>query len=250
MTTETTAHPVRESAAEIAGDLGETEAQPRQSIVRVVRALGEKRTRAIVAHAQEIHDAGGMMVPDGSRRRTLGGVFFVLAREELTADLGRKKAFQVLYGGATRAPVETVPAGPAFDWTEFAGLAEDATSEQGEATTVKLTVIGRPGKPVERGDVVVLRMKSEKTPTLPKGVPAPTGGTDYMVLVGRKQWSKVAAALALDPADKVIIEGYPTVRPDFAGITVHATSATTSGIQAGKRAEQQTAASADASPRS
>ncbi len=114
-------------------------------------------------------------------------------------------------------------------------------SEAGEATTVKLTVIGRPGTVVERGDVVLVGMRSEKAPSLPKGVPAPTvPQTDYMVLVARKQWSKVAAALASDPADKVIVEGYPTVRPEFAGITVYATSATTTGIQAGKRASQAT----------
>ncbi len=55
-----------------------------------------------------------------------------------------------------------------------------------------------------------------------------------------KQWRKVAEALAADPADKVLIEGYPTVQPDFAGSTVYATSATTTGIQAGKRAAQTT----------
>ncbi len=69
---------------------------------------------------------------------------------------------------------------------------------------------------------------------------ASTAQTDYMALVGMKQWRKVAEALAVDAADKVIIEGYPTVRPDVVGITVHATSATTTGIQAGKRAAQAT----------
>jgi len=58
------------------------------------------------------------------------------------------------------------------------------------------------------------------------------------VLVGMKQWRKVAEALAADPADKLLIEGYPTVQPDVAGITVYATAATTTGIQAGKRAAQ------------
>ncbi len=115
-------------------------------------------------------------------------------------------------------------------------------SEAGEATTVKLTVIGQPGKVVERGDVVLVAMRSEKVPSLPKGVPAPPAPhTDYMILVGMKQWRKVVEALAADPADKVIMEGYPTVQPDFAGITVYATSATTTGIQAGKRAAQQAA---------
>ncbi len=104
---------------------------------------------------------------------------------------------------------------------------------------MKLTVIGRPGKVIERGDVALVAMRSEKAPSLPKGVPAPPAPqADYMVLVGMKQWRKVAAALAADPADKVIMEGYPTVQPEFAGVTVYATSATTTGIQAGKRAAQ------------
>jgi len=112
-------------------------------------------------------------------------------------------------------------------------------SEAGEATTVKLTVIGRPGKIVERDVVALVAIRSEKLPSLPKGVPAPPSPqTDYMVLVGMKQWRKVAEALAAEPADKLLIEGYPTVQPEFAGITVYATSATTTGIQAGKRAAQ------------
>jgi len=54
--------------------------------------------------------------------------------------------------------------------------------------TVKLTVIGRPGTVVERGDVVLVVMRSEKAPALPKGVPAPPSPqTDYMVLIGMKQ---------------------------------------------------------------
>jgi len=117
--------------------------------------------------------------------------------------------------------------------------ATEAMSSAGEATTVKLTVIGRPGKIVERGDVALVAMRSEKVPSLPKGVPAPPSPqTDYMVLVGMKQWRKVAAALAADPADRLLIEGYPTVQPDVVGITVYANSATTTGIQAGQRAAQ------------
>jgi len=88
--------------------------------------------------------------------------------------------------------------------------------------------------------VVLVAMVSEKAPALPKGVPTPADAkTAYLALIGRKQWAKVAEALAVDPADKVIVEGYPTVRPEFVGITVYATSATTTGIQAGKRATQQ-----------
>jgi len=246
----------RALAGEIAAQLGETEPEPGRLIARALRLLGEERVQAIVARTLEVEAAGGMMLPDGSRRRTPGGVFFYLLR----TTVGQKEWYRIfrpqttghaLPGahtsqgtrgapGAETTGQATAAAATPFDWATFSAAAIEAMSERGEATTVKLTVIGRPGKVVERGDVVLVAMRSEKAPSFPKGVPAPESPTvDYMVLVGSKQWGKVAQALAADPADKVLIEGYPTVRPDFAGITVHATSATTTGIQAGKRAAQQ-----------
>ncbi len=242
----------RALAGEIAAQLGETAPEPAGLIARALRLLGEEQVQATVARALEVEAAGGMLLPDGSRRRTPGGVFFYLLR----TTVGQKEWYRIFRPqttghaplgahGARGAP-DALTNGPAtaaaatpFDWATFNAAAMEAMSERGEATTVKLTVIGRPGKVVERGDVVLVAMRSEKAPSFPKGVPAPESPTvDYMVLVGSKQWGKVAQALAADPADKVLIEGYPTVRPDFTGITVHATSATTTGIQAGKRAAQ------------
>jgi len=201
-----------------------------------------------VTQALVVDENGGMLVPDGSRKRTLGGVFFYLVR----AEVGQKEFYRIFRPqgspkdkdkdkapGSSSSPVAA--GGEILDAAAFSAAAVEAMSGAGEATTVKLTVIGRPGNVVERGDVVLVGMRSEKAPSLPKGVPAPTvPQTDYMVLVARKQWSKVAEALAVDPADKMVVEGYPTVRPEFAGITVYATSATTTGIQAGKRAAQAT----------
>jgi len=222
------------SAGEIAVQLGETEEEPIRQIRRAVRILGEHRVRTGVARALDVEAAGGMMRTDGSQKRSLGGVFFILMRD----DVGRKDFYRIFKGGQQQRAGGTGTAAP-FDWTAFGADATEAMSEAGEATTVKLTVIGRPGKVVERGDVALVGMRSEKVPSLPKGVPAPASPqTDYMVLVGMKQWRKVAEALAADPADKVLVEGYPTVQPEFAGITVYATSATTTGIQAGKRAAQ------------
>jgi hypothetical protein len=242
----------RALAGEIAAQLGETDPEPAGLIARALRLLGAERVQATVARALEVEAAGGMMVPDGSRRRTPGGVFFYLLR----TTIGQKDWYRIFRPqttghappGAPGAPntlttgQATAAAATPFAWATFSVAAMEAMSERGEATTVKLTAIGRPGKVVERGDVVLVAMRSEKAPSFPKGVPAPESPqTDYMALVGMKQWRKVAEALAANPDDKVIIEGYPTVRPDFAGITVHATSATTTGIQAGKRAAQQVA---------
>jgi len=229
--------------AEIAAQLGEKDVEARRQIGRAVRVIGEERTRAFVAQALTVEAAGGMMLKSGSRRHTPGGLFFRLMRDDLMADAeGRQAAYRIFrtHGkrqGSSKAPRASREV-PPFDWATFRAAATEAMSEPGEATTVKLTVIGRPGKIVERGDVVLVAMRSEKAPSLPKGVPDPPAlPTDYILLVGRKQWSKVAAALTADPADKIIVEGYPTIAPDIDGITVHATSATTTGIQAAKRAQ-------------
>jgi len=242
----------RALAGEIAARLGETAPEPAGLIARALRLLGAERVQAIVARALEVEAAGGMLLPDGSRRRTPGGVFFYLLR----TTVGQKEWYRIFRPQTTgHAPpgaqgasdaLTTGQATPAvatpFDWATFSVAATEAQRERGEATTVKLTIVGKPGTVVERGDVVLVAMRSEKAPSFPKGVPAPESPTvDYMVLVGMKQWRRVAEALAADPADKVLIEGYPTVRPDFTGITVFATSATTTGIQAGKRAAQQAA---------
>ena len=65
----------------IAAELGETEAQPLAHIARIVRTLGEERARELLQQALEVEQRGGMLLPDGSRRRTPGGVFFRLVRD-------------------------------------------------------------------------------------------------------------------------------------------------------------------------
>ncbi len=71
---------------------------------------------------------------------------------------------------------------------------------------------------------------------MPKGLPAPPAGTHYTVFVARKQWATVAEALATDPEDTAIIEGYAALDPRVEGIAVYATSTTTKRLQAAKRA--------------
>ncbi len=70
----------------IAAELGETADVAQVLIKRIVRTLGEERTRELVRHAKVVEEQGGMLLPDGSRRRTLGGVFFKLAKERATPE--------------------------------------------------------------------------------------------------------------------------------------------------------------------
>ncbi len=81
-------------ADEIAARLGETEEDPIRQIRRAVRLLGEHRVRTIVARALDVEAAGGMMRADGSQKRSLGGVFFTLMRD----DLGSKDFYRIFKG--------------------------------------------------------------------------------------------------------------------------------------------------------
>jgi len=115
-------------------------------------------------------------------------------------------------------------------WTDetFRTLARQLQQDNsGRATTVKITVIGRSGATVEQDQAVAVALMSEKVPDLPKGLPEPAAATRYTVFVARKQWAKVAEALATDPEDAAIIEGYAALDPRVEGIAVYAKRATT-----------------------
>jgi len=238
---------------EIAAALGETERGPLGQVGRVVGRLGADRARAFLTQTGEIEAAGGLLLPDGSRRRTPGGVFFHLVRADdaLTredrvsifppqsvrnrrATAAGAAATQTMPASATAPTPAATPAAWADD--DYRRVMAALQQERGRATTVKITVIGRPSTAVEQGQAVALALVSEKVPSLPKGLPEPPAGTRYTVFVARKPWTKVAEALAADPEDAAIIEGYAALDPRVEGIAVYATSATTKRLQAAKRA--------------
>ena len=70
-----------QAAMHIANTLGEKEPGPRAQVARVVRVLGIERAQALYEQTLTVETAGGMMLPDDSRRRTPGGVFFKLVRD-------------------------------------------------------------------------------------------------------------------------------------------------------------------------
>ena len=74
---------------------------------------------------------------------------------------------------------------------------------------MKVTLIGRPGKILERGECIMTAMPTMKIPALPKGVPMPDAATQTQILVyiGAKQWKKVAAAIEHED-DALIVEGF------------------------------------------
>jgi hypothetical protein len=240
-----------EVAAMIADQLGEAEEWPRRNILIIVRALGRTQSRQLLEQTLQIEASGGMMLPDNSRRRTPGGVFFHLAYttgqpkpgKKLTRPMRRQMPKPKEEKPSVQAtPKEKQPVSqpaPVFTWNDRISLVKVAEKEKGNATTVKITLIGRPGNILDKGQFIVTVMESTKIPALPKGLPTPTNvATKYAVYIAAKQWKKVAESIQ-DPEDILIVEGFPKTDPEVKAIAVFATNVTTKKLQAAQRQGQQ-----------
>jgi hypothetical protein len=218
---------IRQLVKQIAEALGETEPQPVEQIRRIVKLMGTDFASDLLRETQAVEAAGGLFLERENRRRTPGGVFFHLARNRMTKQQRGKVFANPIISGT--------PPAPAVDLPE---ALQALNKHYGKASTVKLTLIGRPTQIVERGDVVIFGLLNDKQPPLPKGLPAPPQQTKYLVLVAKKQWNKVAEAIKAEN-DVLIIEGYPAYEPRHAGITVYTLSVTTRQQQAAKREAQR-----------
>jgi phosphoglycolate phosphatase-like HAD superfamily hydrolase len=222
----------------IAAQLQESHPPALAEIRRTVDVLGAEVALALLLETQQIEAQGGLMTKNQRRRRTPGGVFLKLVRERRSDDQRRVIFPKSKGGGPSQEQPAPRPAAPPF--VDLAEALQALGDQYGVASTVKMTVIGRPLQAVERGDVVIVGMISDKAPTFPKGLPAPPKQTKYVVLIARKQWARVAEAIK-QADDALIVEGYPAYEPRHAGITVYATSVTTKKQQAARREAQQSA---------
>lgn len=227
-------------ANQIADQLGEKQRGPRNLVFAVVKSCGTEFAQQLLHDALEIEQLGGMLTTEGDRRRTVGGVFFYLARGRMTKELRDQifphRAKRKKQGSANSKPQEPEITYPSFDWEERLTLVSVLVEEKGVVNTVKITLIGRPGKIEMRQDVVITTMSHEaKSPTLPKGVPAPPQTpTLYTVYIGAKQWRKVEQA-AQNPEDSLIIEGMCAFDEALKGMAVFATNVTSKAIETEKR---------------
>lgn len=223
-------------AESIAAKLNETEETPVRTIERIVKVLGEERALALANEAIKINTAdGGMQTDDGERCRTLGGMFFKLTKNQVTS---RQRWFIFNSTG----PAKPAPKIKPISWQECEQLSTEAiNATKGEISTVKITLSGQPGRIIEKKTVVITAMQSSKAPSLPKGLPQPSGGpTTYVVYIAMKQWCKVKDSLARNLEDKLIVEGYPAFDKRIGqtgAMTVYCQSATTKLIQQAQREE-------------
>lgn len=213
---------------QIAAELDETNLNALADLRRLVEVLGPGKAMTLLEQTREVMARGGMLTDKGQRQRTPGGIFFKLAKNQTTVE--QRVAIWPRLAVQKAAPLEP----PTLDEIK------QVIQAKGETSTVKITLIGRPGRVIEKGDVVLTSLQSSgKVPSLPKGVPAPPSEpTTYVVYIARKQWAKVKGALE-DPADALIVEGYPAFDKRLNGMAVYVQSATTKNLQRAQREAQK-----------
>lgn len=225
----TEADDIRRVTDQIAAQLGERATPPVRQIRRIVKVLGVERAQAFAREALAVEAQGGLLVPDGSRRRTPGGVFFHLVKARVKARerwlLFRRPPPR------TRPPTSsaalTTSAQPDVTWKTRTPAVREALHEKGVVHTVKIVLVGRPGVVVERPNCVITAMESTRGPSLPKGLPAiPTTPTTYTVYIAHKHWAGIATAMT-NPDDALVVEGWAAFDPELEGIAVFATFVTT-----------------------
>ena len=174
--------------------------------------------QATLADTLAIETEGGQWLPDGSRRRTPGGVFFGLLRERVGPEGWR----QIRGVSAVAAP--PTPAQP-LAWAEHAELARAALAHPGTATSAQITVVGRPHDVQIRDGLVIATVDGGDTmPALPRGVPdVGLVATTYKVCVGEEAWQRAERKLN-SPHALLIATGYAVPNSKRASVTVLAKS--------------------------
>ena len=226
----TTAHPetpemIEATVQKIAAGLNESQPAPLDQIKRIVEVLGSEAAIQLLEKTHQTEAEGGLTIADGSRRRTPGGVYFYFARRQLKPE-GRRYVW----------PDLNRPVSPPFEWNDRLDVVRKLISKAGEARTAKITLLGRPGRVVIKGDIVLTSIpNTRKVPPLPRGLPEPpTDQPPYIVYVTAKHWRKVADAIK-NPADILIVEGYPIFDQRLKALTVFASNITTKLLQRSKR---------------
>jgi hypothetical protein len=224
-------------AADIAAQLDEEGPLVQGQIQRIVEYLGAEAAYAFLDQTRQRLANGGVLTHDGKRKRTPGGTFFFLVRGGVTAEQHQAIWPQHQVPSHLR-PHKPKP--PRLSWDEAQAAIPNALTQQGTAMSAKLTLVGRPGKIIDKDHVIITTMTSSNPPSLPRGLPkVPDSPVVYLVFIARKQWQKVADALDKDEEDRLIVTGYPVLDKKTEAIVLLAQTVTTANQQKKRPSSQK-----------
>lgn len=231
----------REAAGRIAAALGEREKTPLWQIKKMIKLRGVEFAEELVNRAMEVEANGGMMTADGERRRTLGGVYFQLARELLPED-ERDQIFNKWRHSIRRRLRDEAQYKP-FEFDERTDILSTILAEAaGEISEMKVTMTGRPG-PIERRQELVITTMQYVHPggfSMPRGVPDfPASELTYVVYIAIKHWEQVEKQITKDERDELVVDGLCAFDPELEQFAVYATHVTTKKRQKQDRRVQK-----------
>ncbi|HSH02679.1 MAG TPA: hypothetical protein VLL52_09195 [Anaerolineae bacterium] len=221
-----------QQAQAIAATLQEDNSEAIGQIARLIAHMGAEWVNELLAEILEIEKNGGIMTRNGKRRRTAGGAYLHLARQRVPRPQRR-----VIW--PRKKQKKNKKQIPPFPWEERVPFVHQALKGYKGEVTVKVTLVGRPGKIIERQQLIITPVTGKPPATMPNGLPEIKDKKPvYLVYIARKQWSRVETALK-DPDDKIIVQGYPFYDKQFKVISVLAQSTTTVNLQRAQREKKQ-----------
>jgi hypothetical protein len=95
-------------AATVAEMLGERHPATRFQLELIVKTLGREQVKALLKETLTIENGGGQLLPNGSRKRTIGGVFFNLVKSRFAKILPREVLMYHTFIKLKRKPLRPV----------------------------------------------------------------------------------------------------------------------------------------------
>lgn len=232
---------VKEATKRIAKALAESKIQ---LIRRIIQVRGLDFAEELLAKTLEIEANGGLMVKEGDRRRTPGGVFLLLAKEQLTEE-EQQRVFPHMTAVQKRRV--GAPQFPIFSWENWPQTVGKTLSKKGKASEVIVQVTGRVDGHIERRkDVVILSVEQrlDNLGSLPYGVPAVPDklkAVTYTAFIAQWQWAAIEKQVR-QPGAQIVIKGYFAYDKDLGTVVIFGTEAKV------KAAKQRDKAAADNQP--
>lgn len=219
----------------VAHQLGERDRVAIECIRRIIDLIGIERTQTLVDQARRIDAAGGIVTHDGRRRRTLGGIFFYLFNQSASPDQRREILHlqaRLRAEIAFRKRLKTPSVGrlgslsTSVDLDSARHLARKLAGSAGKTLSMKIRIVGRPGKTERRDGLVIFQMHSPVLPPkLPKVLPPlPDTPQTYVIYMAVKQWLRVAPQLEQDD-HALIVEGAAAFDPQLGKLVIYAQEA-------------------------
>jgi PHAX RNA-binding domain len=189
--------------------LAETLQEPKKSLLaKVLRTLGQERCQTIFADTLTIESTGGMLVQAGDRRRTPGGTFFHLVRQQCSK---QERARLFPYPSAQRPQQQPQPA-PALAPLTLTLDHWKGLTPMPVTATLKLVLRDLP-ETRENGGMVFMALHNEPK-GLPKGISLDSGPLYLTWAV--KQWrtacTKAEQIRASGPPAFLIVEAHVSTR--------------------------------------